>query len=323
MNISKSLFPYKKKFVTNNEFSESNRIFTLAIGSNNNINDWKQFIDDNINNTIITKNNTDDFKKCLQFEDEGILNDYYLSFLSYSYKRGGHGIASLKHNKGSKMRGGIFELVANNTITKKKIINLIRWKEDFPILYKESIVQVRGKNKKLYNCLVYIINSPSKITNLNKTFPCLPLPPSSYYIGLVLRSHYNYNFDSKWKDIVENIMKKSIYHRKRFRELIECLYIQFTNPANKPTFRLLRYVVSHYNNESFRSYKAATGEDIEVFKIQTLMACQCLVYYFNNILYDKGVLNTIYILTDTEVKALTNIIDLLFSWNNKLKNIQT
>jgi len=323
MNISKSLFPCKKEFVTNNEFSESNKIFTLAIGSNNNINDWKRFIDTNVNNTIITKNNADGFKKCLRFEDEGILNDYYLSFLSYSYKRDGHGIATLKHNKGSKMRGGIFELVADDTITKKKIINLIRWKEDFPILYKEVIVPVRGKNKKLYNCLVYIVNTPNKITNINKTFPCLPLPPSSYYIGLVLRSHYSHNFNSKWKRIIENIMEKGIYHRKKFRQLIESLYNRYTDPANKSTFRLLRYVASHYNNSSFRSYKGAKGDDIEVFKIHTLMACQCLVYYFNNVLHDKGVLNTIDILTEIEFKVLTNIIDLLFSWNNKIKNIQT
>jgi hypothetical protein len=317
MNISKSLFPYKKGFVTSNEFSESDRIFTLAIGSNNNINDWENFIDKNINNTIITKQNTTGFKQCLQLVGEGILDDYYLSFLSYSFKRGGWGIASLKHNKGSRMRGNIFELVADDTITKKKIVSLIRWKEDFPTLYKEIIVPVRGNDNKLYNCLVYIINTPKKITDINKTFPSLPLPPSSYYIGLIIGTNCN-----RWKGITERIMEKGIYHRKRFVELIECLYSKYIDPVNKPTFGLLRYIGSHYKNEDYRSYKFTKGNDIEIFKIHTLMACQCLVFYLNDVLYDKEVLNIIDNITDVELKSLINIIRMLFSWDNKIKNIQ-
>ena len=117
-----------------------NRIFTFAIGSNNNSSDWDEFIESNINKAVISNpnskkvqtinnDNLNSFKQCLSYVDEGLLNNYYLTFMSYSYKRGGLGIASINYSKGNKLRGCIYELTSDDKITKQNIINLIRWKE--------------------------------------------------------------------------------------------------------------------------------------------------------------------------------------------------
>ena len=83
MNTTLSLLPNKNTFVKSTEFNENSKIFTFAIGSNNNMLDWCKFLDGNINRALISnlssgaskkyvnEKNINSFKKCLKFVDEG------------------------------------------------------------------------------------------------------------------------------------------------------------------------------------------------------------------------------------------------------------
>jgi len=331
INISSSLLPEKKGFVKSSNFDERNKIFTFAIGSNNNVKDWNKFVENNLNRGLITNtktidnNNINSLKKCLKFVDEGEIKDYYLTFSSYSYKRGGCGVASLSYSKNTCVKGCIFELICDGFITKKNIINLIRWKEDFPYFYKEIILSVTAQSGIKYNCLVYIINSKTNITNLNKIFPTIPLPPSNYYIKLVLESHNNFNFDQKWLTVVKKILEKARYYRNRFNNLINDMYKKFNNDSNKKLerdFTLIRYIKSNYNNTNFRSFRLAKNNNEELFKIYVLLGAQCILFASKNAIKNPYILKLLKNISVVEYRCLIRIVNLLLVWDSKIKMLQ-
>tara|TARA_Y100000996_G_scaffold103226_1_gene75380 strand:- start:263 stop:1258 length:996 start_codon:yes stop_codon:yes gene_type:complete len=330
MNDKLTLYPQKRDFVKLSDLEEKDRIFTFAIGSNNNKNDWMDFLDKNINKALIsrkktvTSDNIQNFKQCLKFVDEGVLNNHYLSFSSYSYKRGGMGIATLGECKGCQLRGCIFELVADDTIKKKHIINLIRWKEDFPKLYKEVILSVKTKGGKSYNCLIYVINTATKIKNINKTFPAIPIPPSLDYIRLILLSHNEYNFRKSWKNTIKEILNRTKEHGIEFNKNIKKLYDIYSVAYNKPRYKLIKYIEKNYNNVEFRSFRQAKDNknEYELFKIYVLLSCQCVIYASQNGMKEKNILNIIKALDEEEYVALINIINGLLSWDNIIKQLQ-
>ena len=341
-NINKtlSLLPYKKSFVKSRDFNENARIFTFAIGSNNNIRDWNKFLESNINRALISKQkaaksslkntskskyvnekNINSFKKCLKFVDEGKIKDHYLTFSSYSFKRGGCGVASLSYSKNALVEGCIFELISDGFISKREIINLIRWKEDFPYFYKEVFLPVIGQDGTKYNCFLYVINSSHVIDNLNNTFPILPLPPSNYYIKLVLESHKKFDFDKKWLNIVEKIVEKASYYRGRFNKHINTLFTSFNENPNH--YKLLKYIKRHYKNNHFRSFRLANNNEYELFKIYTLLGCQMILFSSKNAVKDSKISDIIKQISPIEFRPLLRILNMLLIWDTKIKNLQS
>ena len=342
INTTLSLLPYKNSFVKSKEFNEESRIFTFAIGSNNNMRDWTKFLDSNVNRALISsggsrgsggsggsrgskkyvnEKNINSFKKCLKFVDEGEIKDNYLTFSSYSYKRGGCGVASISHSKNSIVKGCIFELISDGFISKREIINLIRWKEDFPYFYKEIILPVVGQDGKKYNCFIYVINSTNYISDLNKTFPMLPLPPSNYYIKLVLESHKNFDFDKKWLTVVEKIIEKAGYYRNRFIKHVKTLFTEFSK--NNSNFKLLKYIKRHYKNEKFRSFRLANKDEFELFKIYVILGCQIILFASKNALKDKKLSNVLNKISPLEFRPLLRILNMLLIWDSKIKLLQS
>ena len=320
-NILTNRYPSINNFVNDIDFNEKHKIYTFAIGSNNNIADWKKFLQTNINKAEISDQkklstiNVSSFEKCLNFINEGILDNYYLTFSSYSYKRGGQGIACIKECKDCTMHGGIFELVSNDIITKKNIINLIRWKEDFPTLYNELILPIRTKENKIYNCLIYNINNLE--IELNNTFPHIPYPPSNYYIDLVCYSHGYFNFNSTWLYNLNNVINCTKNYRIRINNNIKNLYKLFNDD-----FTLITFIKSNYNNTNYRAFIKTKDNNFERFKIYTLLACQYLLYFIQKNPIQNDIYNIISSMNRLEYIHMYNLLELLSKWDIKIKAYQ-
>lgn len=327
INTKGNLYPKKDKFVKPGLVKDEDRIFTFAIGSNNNNIDWNIFLENSQNRGKISKTkyldgeNIDSFRNCLKYVDEGILDNFYLTFSSYSYKRGGWGIADLRYDEGCKMRGCIFELISDDKITKKHIINLIRWKEDFPLLYKEINVRVQTKTKS-YNCIVYVINKDS--APLNDIFIQTPLPPSAKYIKLVLDAHRHHNFNPNWLITVENIQKKSTACRRKLTNLIDDLYKKYNT-----SYKLITFMKNNYNNREFRSFRQTkeNKDKKEEFKVYVLLSCQYVIYLSQTpiltSIQEKKILKIINNMDFKEKRYISEITRHLITWNYTMKGLQS
>ena len=180
---------------------------------------------------------------------------------------------------------------------------------------------VIGQDGKKYNCFIYVINSVNYINDLNKIFPTLPLPPSNYYIKLVLESHKNFDFDNKWLSVVEKIVEKAGYYRNRFNKHVKTLFTDYNN--NNQNFKLLKYIKRHYKNEKFRSFRLADNNDLELFKIYILLGCQTILFASKNALKDKKLSNVLNKISPLEFRPLLRILNMLLIWDSKIRLLQS
>lgn len=322
MNVDFKKYPKNDRFVSIKNSDYNEKVFTFAIGSNANNDDWNRFLDTNINKAIIDKSNNrklsssniDNFRDCLKYIGEGVLSDHYLTFSSYSYKRQGLGVACIKKCIKCNLSGAVFELVTNESVHKNNIIDLLRWKEDFPGLYQEYLIPVRV-NGDMVTCLLYNIDDRKDIgQSLNDTIPRIILPCSGYYFNVIYSSHVKNGFNSEWIDSLTKMKKSTDTCRGVLRNHFRMIYRAYNNHESMD---FLRHIMKNYKNTNFKSYVNAKDNDYEYFRLCYLLSLTQIGHSLGYPYEEKH--SIIDKCSKFELKSYIDILSVLQRWDSDMK----